>query len=240
MIIDLIKDIFILLPGIVLFVFSIYFSYQKIGNNILTTFSIVEDIFTEERISEITLINKKNKPITIFSIRAVINKDVVIEVEKFSPAMILKPLESAYINTTQFSCLLIGGDRYKAEYLLGNKVDLYIITEKNKIKCTVIRPPTLSSYFDFGHYKNTSKSSIKYNGNVYNDQVKYAIVYRKNNQEYTAFIGESGFIGNDWGYKNNIIDKADLESVDKVVSFLNKHGYDKLFQAFVVEDIKSR
>lgn len=236
---EFIKSILVSVPGVVLGGFSLYFAYQKIGNRVLATYSIVLRGVTEERISDITLVNKKNKPITIFSIQAVINEDVVIEVENFQPALVLKPLESIYIDTSPFSHLHIGSDRYKANYLSPSKVDLYLISENKKILCKVIRPPSLSKYFDFNHYRNAIKGTMSYNGKIYNDRVRYAIVYRYDSQQHTAFVEESGFIGEGWGYYYNMVPESHMASKEAVKEFLIGLGYDKSFQALMVEDIKN-
>lgn len=238
--VDWIKNVFASVPGVVLGAFSLYFAYQKLGNNVLITYSIVCGVITERRISDITLINKKNKPITIFSIQAIINKHIVVEVERFQPAMVLKPLESVYIKTTPFSCLYLGKDRYNLEYLSQNKVDIYIITEKAKIKCTDIRSPSLSAYFDFKHYEKVTKRTERYNGKVYNDRVKYAVVYMSNSKEYTAFIEESGFIREDWGFKYNMIPVTHMTSKEKVKEYLALLGYDKFFQSMAIDEIDKR
>ena len=94
---EILKNILVSIPGVVLAGFSLYFAYQKICNKVLVTYSVVSVGASETRISEISLINKKNKPITIFSIQAVINKEIIVEVESFKPALILKPLESIHI-----------------------------------------------------------------------------------------------------------------------------------------------
>ena len=156
----MIEDVLVSIPGVVLGGFSLYFAYQKIGSKVLASYSVVSNLVSESRISDITLINKKNKPITIFSIQAVINEDIVVEVENFQPAMVLKSLESTYVITTPFSHLHIGQDKYKADYFRPNKVDLYLITEKSKIRCQVISHPEISKYFDFKRYRKTVKYTM--------------------------------------------------------------------------------
>ena len=235
--IEVIKTVLASIPGVVLVGFSLYFAYQKILNKVLVTYSIVSAGVTETRISEISLINKKNKPLTIFSIQAVINKDVIIEVESFKPAIILKPLESMHIDTSPFSSLRMGTDHYKAEYMRPNLVDIYLVTEKKKIKCEVINPPSLSSHFDFNHFKQAVKETRTYNGKVFNDSVKYAIVYNYASEECTAFVGASGHISEDWGFKYNGIAESSMGSKEDVMKYLVAIGYDKIFDGIIVDNI---
>jgi len=235
-----IKTLLVSIPGVVLAGFSLYFAYQKIWNRVLVTYSIVSERATENRISELSLINKKNKPITIFSIRTVINKDVIIEVESFIPPIILKPLESIHIDTSPFSSLNVGTDRYEADYMSPNSVDIYLVTESKKIKCETITPPSLSSYFDFNHFRQATKETRTYNGKVFNDQVKYAIVYNYASKERTAFIGPSGHISEDWGFKYNAIQESSMGSKEDVRDYLVAIGYDKIFDGLAVDDINER
>ena len=225
-------------PGVVLGGFSLYFAHQKIGNRVLVTYSINSSIFTENRITNITLINKKNKPVTVFSIQVVINEDIVIEVEKFQPAIIIRPLEHAYIETTPFSSLHIDGCRFKEDYLSPKNLKMYLITDKGKLQCLIIPSPDLSTHFDFKHYRNTVKSTRSYNGKVYNDKAKYVIIYRRNSEQHTAFVDETGFIGEEWGYSYNKIPSAYMCTKEKAREFLDINGYSKLFQALIVEDLK--
>ncbi|MGK0270845.1 MAG: hypothetical protein ACI88H_001495 [Cocleimonas sp.] len=237
---ETIKTILASAPGIILVGFSLYFAYQKILNKILVTYSIVSEGVTETRISEISLINKKNKPVTIFSIQAVINKDIIVEVESFKPALILKPLESVHIDTLPFSSLHLGADHYKAEYMTPNQVDIFLITDSKKIKCELIDSPRLSSHFDFKHFKQATKKTRTYNGKVFNDSVKYAIVYNYGSEERTAFVGISGHISEDWGFRYNSIEKSSMGNKEDVRKYLVAIGYDKIFDGLVVEDINER
>ncbi|MCP4053811.1 MAG: hypothetical protein GY739_12250, partial [Mesoflavibacter sp.] len=144
-------------------IFTLYFFWQKIGNKVSVTYKIVRGGLSEKRISNITLINRKNKPVTVFSIIAIINDDILVEVEKFEPAITLNSLTSKYIETTPFSYLNLDGRRYEGNslYMRPNKVDLYLRTEKNKIKCNKVNPPGLilenfNPYF--GVYKKIKNS----------------------------------------------------------------------------------
>lgn len=237
---DTVKGVLASAPGVILAGFSLYFAYQKIQDKILVTYSIVSEGVSETRISEMSLINKKNKPVTIFSIQAVINKDIVVEVESFKSALILKPLESIHIDTSPFSSLRLGFDQYEAEYMAPNQVDIFLITENKKIKCELINSPSLSSYFDFKHYKKATKETRTYNGKVFNDSVKYAIVYNYNSEERTAFVGKSGHISEDWGFKYNAVEESSMGSKEDVRSYLVAIGYDKIFDGLIVDDINER
>lgn len=225
------------LPGIILGAFSFYFAYPKIGKKVLVTYSTSMDRISEERISEITLINKKNKPLTVFSIHAVVEKDVVIEVERFKPPLILKPLESVFIQTTPFSSLHIGSDIYNANYILHNNIDIYLISDNEKILCQTITPPDISKMFNFRDFKQTIKSTKRFNDIVYNESVKFAITYSMNNQTNTSFIHHSGQICNNWKYRYNMIPNEYMTSVEKVTEYLYLAEFDKFTNGFHVDDL---
>lgn len=132
-----VKDVLVSIPGVVLGLFSFYFAYQKIGHKVIASYAFGWDRITEERITEIVFINKKNKPESIFSIQAVINEDVVIEVERFKPPLLLKPLESVHVKTTPFSALYIDNHRFHAEYHNAKTLSIYLITHNKKLKGTL-------------------------------------------------------------------------------------------------------
>jgi hypothetical protein len=237
---EVLKNILVSIPGVVLAGFSLYFTYQKICNKVLVTYSVVSVGSSETRISEISLINKKNKPLTIFSIQAVINKEIIVEVDSFKPALILKPLESIHIDTTPFSSLHIGQDHYEAEYMSPNIVDIYLVSENTKIQCEVINSPSLSSHFDFRHLKQATKETRTYNGKVFNDSAKYAILYNYDSKEHTAFVGISGFISEDWNFRCNAVEESFLRSKEDVREYLVNIGYDKIFDGLVVVDLHDK
>lgn len=232
-----IRNILVSIPGIILGGFSLYFAHQKIGEKIFVSYSIGHSRITENRISELEFINKKNKPISIFSIHAVIDNHVVVDIDKFKIPIILKPLESLHIETPAFSALYLGGERYKAEYGPPYNVDIYIVNDTKKIKCITINHPSISAFFDFEHFINTTKSIKKFNGKVYNENVKFAITYRFDSQEYTALVEDWGFIAEGWNFKYNQIPPEYMSSKDKVKEYLTLVGYDKFFDALHVDDI---
>lgn len=128
-----IRNILVSIPGIFLAGFSFYFAYQKIGNKLLVSYSIECGRIVEERIGTLELINEKNKPASIFSIHAVINQDVVVELDCFNVPLILKPLESLQIKTPRFSSMYLDSERYKADFKKPNKIEIYVVSHKNKI-----------------------------------------------------------------------------------------------------------
>lgn len=233
---DLVKEVTISLPGIILTIFSIYFAHQKVGKKVLVSFSVYSELLTAKRINPIILMNKKNKPVTIFSIQAVINKDIVVEIEKFKPSLILKPLESLHIETTPCSNIGLKDQAWEPTYPAG-KVDVYLITNHGKIKCKIISSPEVKKFREFQRYRTAIKSTTRFNGKVYNKKAKYALVYLYQGTQHTAFVMNSGFITGDWAFAYNTISKQCLSNKELLKQHLISQGYDKLFTAISIEEL---
>ncbi|MCZ4337710.1 hypothetical protein [Shewanella colwelliana] len=232
-----IKSVLISIPGVFLMGLSFYFAYQKLGDRVLVTYAIEGGRTSETRISPLELINKKNKPVSIFSIHAILNKDVVFELVSFNPPLILKPLESLQVTTPKYSASYLGDERYKPDFMMPNKVDIYLITHKNKIKCVTINPPSINAMYDFSHYRKARKDTRKFNGKVYNERCKYAVTYRLGPDEKTAFIEDWGFITDDWEFKYNQVPEEFMTSKEKVYEFLSSLGYDQFFNGMSVDEL---
>jgi len=233
-----VKNVLVSIPGIFLTGFSFYFAYQKIGNKVLVSYSIQSERITEKRIGALELINEKNKPVSIFSIHAVVNQDIVFELDSFEMPLILKPLESLQVITPKYSAAYLGGERYKPDFVKPNNVEIYLITHKKKIKCITINPPSINAFYDFGHYRKAIKDTRTFNGKVYNENCKYAITYRFDSEEKTAFIEDWGFITDGWDFKYNKVPEEYMSSKEKVVEYLSLLGYDKLFEGMSVDDLE--
>ena len=236
-----VKTILVSLPGVFLGLFSLFFAIQKIGSKVLITYSVGMNQLNEERIDNLTLINKKNKPVIVFSIQVVIDDHLVVEVEKFEPPLILKPLESVHIETTPVSHYYIGSEKWEADLSLRKKQDVYLITESNKIKCKVISSPSINKLRFFNDYVPVAISNTKYNGIVYSsDKVRYAIVYYYDSKQHTAFVSRSGFILGDWEFRYNAIPPDELHSVDSIKNWIINTGFNKLFSNFAVDDLSDK
>lgn len=233
-----IKNILVSIPGVFLAGFSFYFAYQKLGDKVLVSYSIESGRISEERISTLELINEKNKPVSIFSIHAVINEDVVFELQSFEIPLILKPLESLQITTPKYSAAYLDDERYKPDFMKPNMIDIYLVTHKKKIRCITINPPSINATYDFGNYRKAIKDTRTFNGKVYNERCKYAITYRLDSEEKTAFVEDWGFITDGWGFKYNQVPEKYMSTKEKVYEYLSSLGYDKFFEGMSVDDLE--
>jgi hypothetical protein len=207
---------------------------------VIASYACGWDRITEKRITEIVLINKKNKPESIFSIQAVINEDVVIEVESFKPPLLLKPLESVLVKTTPFSALYVDNQRFHAEYHNAKTLIIYLITDNKKLKCKIASAASLHNHNYFTHYRTAQKHTQRFNDKVFNDRVKYAVIYVFDSQQCTAFIDDAGFITDDWHFYYNSIPKSHIGSKVQVREYLVSVCFDKFVNNFEVVDISKR
>jgi len=230
---DLMREVLLTTASAAVTGFSIYFAIKKIGCSVSTAFSISHEGFSETRINHIVLVNNKNKPLNIFSIEAVIDGDIVLEVEKSDVPITLGPYESRMIHTSQVSEYRIGTDIYKPEFLLPHAVELYLVTDKGAVKCKNMEHPDFTSFREFRYLSRACKNNRTFNGIVYNDNAKYAISYIVGNEMKTVLLGRSGFIsGSEFHF--NMLRPEDITSKEKVKSVLEANGYKKVF----VDDLK--
>lgn len=233
-IINTLKEILKIIPGLILLPFSIYFAWKKINHKILAYITIGHDRLTAKRINNIVLSNLKDKSIPIFSIYAVINKDISIQIEKFDPPLILKALESLSINTSPVSNYSIGRDIYEPDFLSPQHLEIYLISTGKPIECKISTPPSIKSLKELSKYSMATPHTMKFNGFVYNENLAYVIIYHTEGKHKTAFVLHGGFICQEWDYPFNSIPEECMRSSDGVRKFIKHCGYDKIFTGYEV------
>ena len=177
-----------IVPGLILLPLSLYLGWKKVGTKIVTSISVEHQITLAPRISSIVLINKKDKPLVVFAAYAVINKEVYFRVETFNPPLVVKPLEATQIETEPYSELSIGLTKFEPDFVLSNKVEIYLALTEGIIKCKMANNPDLNSIPAFKKYRIATKIVNKFNGIVYNDDAAYAILYRIDSHVRTAIV----------------------------------------------------
>jgi len=231
------QEVLKVLPGVILLPFSLYFAYRKIGQKVSVSYSIRYSRTSAPRIGEVSITNLKDKPLTIFSMHAVIDKDIVIPVEEFAPPVVLKALESTRIETTPYSMTHIGDDKLLPNFSSAKFIEIYIISNHGSIKCKTETPPGISSITSFRNKRMATRSTYKFNDKVYNDRAKYAITYVLDSKRLTAIVDDGGFIGEDWDFQYNQIPDTHMASKEKVVDALNACGFDKYSKRFHVDEL---
>jgi len=208
-------------------VLAIYFGFQKITNKVIARYTASMNLFSSEYISNVVLINKRDKVVSICSLNAVFEKNYSLELNTFDPPLILKPYESISISLPKFTSLSIANDAYHPDYI-GGKLDLYIDTGVKIIKC---QKQYTSN--DLNVFTKVSKHTSSFNGHVYNKSVKYFISYFYDRKNYTAFVTESGIIDNEWNFSPNNFGQKNI-TPQKIDHFLKYHHFDKLFSNYVI------
>lgn len=228
------KEILKIIPGLIALPFSIYFAWKKINHKILAYITVGHDRLSATRISNIVLSNLKDKPVPIFSIYAIIDRDISVEVEKFDPPLILKGLESLSINTSPVSSYFIGAENYEPRFMPPQELELYLVSTGKPIKCKISTPPSIQSLKELSKYSMATARTKRFNGFVYNESLAYAIIYHTEGQHKTAFIERSGFICKEWQYQYNMIPAEKMRNADGVREFIRHCGYDKIFTNYSV------
>ncbi|MHC3993685.1 hypothetical protein ACXWTF_02580 [Thiomicrolovo sp. ZZH C-3] len=167
--------------------FSLYFAWQKLFNKVEYQYTITTSVGYPVYISNVLLLNKKNKPLTIFKLYALVDNHIHIQLEKFDIPLILKPLESSNISLQPVS--------FYTNYKLSFKSKILIVIETNHglINCkkltheTVFTTPNIIG----AATRNT------YNGVIYSPDHIYAINVALDNRMSTILITRDGGVTND-------------------------------------------
>ena len=211
-------------------IFSVIFSWRKIGQKIEVTYRIGFEAFSHPRILSLTLNNCKDKPVPLYSIYAVFEGEHWLELDKFEPPKILKPLETISIKTPEFSKLYIGNDQIKPN--LRGHIDFYIETSKKLIKCINSKKASL----DNGLIQ-IEKEIARFGDIVFDENIKFILQYNHNKTGKIALFHSSGHISGEWnfGNLNNIGCSPTIETIRK---FLDDKGFNESFVHYVCFEVK--
>jgi hypothetical protein len=222
---EALKEFLKIVPGLLLLPFSLYLSWKKFGNEISASFSVSHNRGSASRINDIILNNLKDRPLAIFSIYAVLDKDIAYEVEKFDTPLILKALEAVKIETKPFSGLYFGREEYEINIEPSTKLQLFLFTDKGVVKCKNINSLSTYSLVWSRNFRCPTKNTKKINNIVYNNTAMYFISYGRENKDYTAIIDKAGFIQGDWNFKYNLIPPEYMISEESVNNYLVLCGF---------------
>jgi len=213
-------------------IFTVFFALKKIGNKVNVTYTVTSGGSSHTRINNIVFQNKKDKPLSIYKIVAVFDKNYYLEIHKCSPPLILKPYESMNVETEEFSHLSLGEDRYFPEFL---DAEIYIESDDKIIKCKAKPHKTLAF-----NYTEISKITKKFNNIVYNDYVTYILVYAVKNVDKTAFLYDSGGIKHEWDFHYNAIKPSGEKlEADDIFQFL-QNNYSQIINSYLLYKINDQ
>ena len=225
--------------GIIALPFSIYLNWTKIGHNVLASYTWKFDLFTASGISSVTIVNQKDRPLTILGIYAIVG-DLLFTLEDFKTPLIVKGMESTTIVMESVSIYYLGSDVFTWNETGngGAKTTILIGTPRKIIRC--------ASYnhlegFQIAYNLNLimiSKFKKTFNGVTYNNNAIYAVIYTYSGKQTTALIHKSGFIN--WNLKPNALTYPDLVNADAVRKAILSSGLDILISPFEVQDLRLR
>lgn len=198
--------------------FAVYFACKKIGHKVLAQYSVGGDIFTPVQIKEVVFSNKKDKPVSIYSIYAVFEKDLWIEL-----------VESASFKIEPYSYLSVSSDGFEPDYM---KARIYIESDDHVIECKSLNRPEL-----INEQKRVSKNKCQFAGFTYNENLSQIILHIMNGKKRCAFIDKSGYIGNEWGFSPNHL--GEPPSKENIVRMLRLSGLEKAFESYIVYKVSN-
>jgi hypothetical protein len=185
--------------------FSVYFGWRRFSTRILVTCSTVHQLVGAGRIDSITLINKSDRPLTIFALHGV-DKGKVFEIEKFKEPKLVKPLESLFIATTPFSTY--GGYELRG----SERPKYYVLLDDRAVECELINPPHVENFDVFDNLTTVTKITHNFNSQLIDEGTKFAVVYQLDGSKKTALVLDAGIVVGDWKFGINAFTKEQVET----------------------------
>ncbi|EHU1746141.1 Uncharacterised protein [Acinetobacter baumannii] len=207
---------------------TILLSSKKIGNSVAAYFSSSWNSLSAERIDDIVLINYKDKPVPIFGIYAVFDKQYILEVEKCDPPIIIEPYGSVSIKTKPHSKLYINDHKYEPDYM---KATLMLDSVGKMIKCKSYKKNLIGGQ----DFKQIAKITNSFNGVVHAGRHPYVLTYIINGELKTTFINKSGILEHDWEFPFNGINLQGQELDESLINnFLIQQGYSEVMTNYSI------
>lgn len=214
-----------LVPGLVLFPLSLILAWKKIGNKALITYSVSHDRYTAPRLTNIVLTNCKDRPLIVHALYIIEDRQILVPLKEFNPPLVVKGLESAVIESDPASSYSVG--EHPFDFSFDNLREIYVLTTGGKFKCEADPTPNLWSIVQREDYQIVSTSRRTFNSHVYNDRVRYALVFSVGGITHTAFVDDDGLIGLEWPFPTNALSAEHMTDAatvkDVLESVYGKH-----------------
>ncbi|GAA62216.1 hypothetical protein P20652_4120 [Pseudoalteromonas sp. BSi20652] len=194
---------------------TIRLGLKKFGNEVLATCTITSEYFKPDYISSVVLTNCKDKPLVIKSILAEFKGNSHLELIKFKEPLVISAHSSNKVKIPPYSKLSLNGCEYTPDLL---DITIILQSDSEYIKC---KEPNIKKGLSS---VQITKSSRKFNGFIYNESLKYALLYSENDKTYTAFIAANGFLGNEWGYGQCLVAKNGGGNVSNIRQMLKENS----------------
>ncbi|MFK3858585.1 hypothetical protein [Pseudoalteromonas rhizosphaerae] len=193
---------------------TIRLGLKKFGNEVLATCTITSEYFKPDYISSVVLTNCKDKPLVIKSILAEFKDNSHIELIKFKEPLVISAHSSNKVKIPPYSKLSLNGCEYTPDLL---DITIILQSDSEYIKC---KEPNIKKGLSS---VQITKSNRKFNGFIYDDTLKYALIYSQNDNTYTAFIRHNGWIGNEWDYGQHLIAKKNEPNIKNIKNMLKEN-----------------
>ncbi|MBB1424271.1 hypothetical protein H5200_20465 [Pseudoalteromonas sp. SG43-7] len=194
---------------------TIRLGLKKFGNEVLATCTITSEYFKPDYISSVVLTNCKDKPLVIKSILAEFKDNSHIELIKFKEPLVISAHSSNKVKIPPYSKLSLNGCEYTPDLL---DITIILKSDSEYIKC---KEPNIKKSLSS---VQITKSNRKFNGFIYNESLKYALLYSENDKAYTAFIAANGFLGNEWDYGQCLIAKNGGATINNIRQMLKDNA----------------
>ncbi|WP_281223624.1 hypothetical protein [Photobacterium sanguinicancri] len=206
---------------------SVYFARQKIGHKITLSYQVNLGKYSDEQINKLVISNRKDKTISVWSIDAVLENDIKLELFKPDVPLILKSGESISVAPKPYSYLSLDGDRFKPEFLFG-KIDFYANLGNKVVKCHDEKVTNSKK----NNFRIATKLTVSLDGHLYDESVRFVLIYYFDGKQQLAFFDDKGFIGNEWGRTPNHMGRGDY-TAENIKEMLENYGYTQLFSNYV-------
>lgn len=222
--------------GLVAIPFTLYFAWTKIGYRIVVQPTWSSRRHAASSISRLTIMNMKDRSLAVFKAHAVFD-GMVLPLKDFDPPLILKAYEAVNVEIPEVSNYYVGNRPF--EWSPGielHKIDIFLSTASKMVKCKHGAPPSQFSFAKRSNNTLVTTHTATFNDRVYNDNVRYAIVYRFDGVDQTAFVDQAGFI--DWRLSPNLLRPEEYGSAEAVKNTLDSSGTGRIIGPYFVETLQ--
>jgi len=161
-------------------------------------------------------------------IYGVFNKDLCLKLIEFDKPYILKALDCVAFDIPEYSLLKVGINEFDPDFFDGFSISIEV---NGKLKNCVLSNHSTEKY----EIKLIDKPCFKYDGVIYNNNIKYILSYSYKGSIKTALISTSGLISNEWDFFDDRIQNE--LTVSNVLGFLKTFGFESLFSTYQIIEV---
>lgn len=217
--------------------FTIFFSWRRVGYKVGAIYSWQMNRITASGISSVTLLNYKDRPIPLFSLDAILDGRS-LNLKKFEPPLILKPLEVITVKIEPASAYYDENGIIDLNSKTTNQfqAEIYISTTDKNIKCIPKGPCEHGAIIDKRKLGKITKGTHRYCGHIISDKILYAVHYMDGEKHEVSFIDNGGFIN--WGIFPNAIRLSDFKDIKEIEDTLKKSQAGKVYKNINIVEIE--